>query len=805
MRLSADATAPAFESAGFRGNTLTLTFDEALAAGSVPARDAFTVWRNGRTITVATGGVAIDGAEVQLTLGTETDVLDVVRVAYAAPAGTAALGDAAGNRVASFGARGVISLINGGRVYAADGWDTVLPTRDGYAVWRTVNRFGRSWSCDEWENVAETASCEFHDGGEPFCFGKLDYNAERIRICDAAPSGACDYKYNTAVSDEDTDNRGSPSATGIGDVWFDYFRDADRSSTCPRTTVDALTDPGIGTRDPGGSDPGGSDPGGSDPGGGDSGGGDSGGGDSGGGGSGDGGSGDGGSGGSGSGGSGSGGSGSGGSGSGGGGAGGGGAGGGAPTRGPAQVLLFPSGTDALGRQGFVRVINHSEGPAEVFIEAIDDAGSSAGTILLTVDEGAAAHFNSTDLEDGNRAKGLSAGLGSGVGNWRLILDSDEDFEALAYMRTGDGFVTSMHDLAPLSDGVHRVAIFNPASNLDQVSQLRLINPGTEVAEVTITGIDDAGAAPGTAVEVEVRAGGSVTLTAADLETGAGLVGALGDGAGKWRLEVASDESIRAMSLLSSPTGHLTNLSTTAPPPGEDSGHVVPLFPSASDPLGRQGFVRVVNASAAAGAVSVRAYDDSERTYETVTVAIGGGETVHFNSDDLELGNTGKGLAGSTGSGVGDWRLVLTSEADIDVLTYMRTSAGFLTSLHDVVPRVAGAHRVVFFNPGSNANQVSRLRLVNPGSQAAAVTIEGIDDHGASPGTVVRLTVPAGASRTLTAAALESGGDDFSGALGDGAGKWRLRVNSEQAIVVMSLLASPTGHLTNLSTAPDRGS
>ena len=40
---------------------------------------------------------------------------------------------------------------------------------------------------------------------------------------------------------------------------------------------------------------------------------------------------------------------------------------------------------------------------------------------------------------------------------------------------------------------------------------------------------------------------------------------------------------------------------------------------------------------------------------------------------------------------------------------------------------------------------------------------------------------------------------MSGALGTGTGKWRLSVTSEQLIEVMSLLSSPTGHLTNLST------
>ena len=115
----------------------------------------------------------------------------------------------------------------------------------------------------------------------------------------------------------------------------------------------------------------------------------------------------------------------------------------------------------------------------------------------------------------------------------------------------------------------------------------------------------------------------------------------------------------------------------------------------------------------------------------------------------------------------------------------------------------GKRRVAIFNPGSNPNQVSRLRLVNPGAEDAQVTITGIDDAGASPGAPVTVTVPAGASRSLAAADLEAGADGFAGALGDGVGKWRLAVTSAQPVIVMSLLSSPTGHLTNLSSAPDR--
>ena len=467
----------------------------------------------------------------------------------------------------------------------------------------------------------------------------------------------------------------------------------------------------------------------------------------------------------------------------------------------ALVGLFPRESDMV-RQGFVRVINHSAEAGEVTVAATDDGGMRAGPVVLTLAGGATAHFNSDDLEAGNADKGLPDGVGPpGEGDWRLELESQLDIEVLSYIRTEDGFLTAMHDVAPVADAEHRVAILNP----DQVSRLRLINPTAEDAEVVVTGVDDDGASPGTEIVIDLPAGESATLTPTDLETGAGVDGALGDGAGKWRLAVASVRPIVVMSLLSSPTGHLTNLSSVSPGADDDGSHQVPLFPSASDPLGRQGFLRIVNRSAYAGTVQVQAYDDSDVVYEIVTVAIGVGQTVHFNSDDLDLGNADKGLAGSTGAGTGDWRLALSSDDldDIQVLAYIRHDDGFLTSMHDVAPRVEGGSRVAIFNPGSNPDQVSSLRLINPTAVDAEVTVTGIDDAGASPGTAVVLTVPAGDSRTLDAATLEDGGEDLDGALGDGKGKWRLVVTSEQPIVVMSLMTSATGQLTNLSTAPDR--
>ena len=495
------------------------------------------------------------------------------------------------------------------------------------------------------------------------------------------------------------------------------------------------------------------------------------------------------------------------------------------------VPLFMSASSPLGHQGFVRVINHSDEAGEVLIDAVDDAGVAYAPVTLAIGAGEAVHINSEDMEEGNGAKGLLGGIGAGTGNWRLRLRSRLDIEVLAYNRTGDGLLAGLHDLVPRrvvrrpgGSGEamgHRVAIFNPASNVNQVSRLRVINPGEESAEVSIEGIDDEGRSPGTAVGFTLPGGASRTVTSRDLESGQGegLAGTLDDGRGKWQLVVSADEPVEVMSLLTSPTGHLTNLSTE-PDRGEQGPdtHHVPLFASVANPHGYQGFARVINGSGQDGEVVVEAIDDAGVEYAPVRFPIAAGQSVHFNSDDLELGNDAKGLSSGIGAGTGDWRLTLRSDLDIEVLAYNRAHDGLLTTLHDVVPytevsppggRAAQeGYYAATFNPASNVNQVSRLRIINPGAQSASVFIEGFDDAGASPGSGVRLTVPGGAARTLSSRALESGqwaGErDIEGMLGDGRGKWRLLVTSEQALEVMSLLASPTGHLVNLSTVAPAG-
>ena len=471
------------------------------------------------------------------------------------------------------------------------------------------------------------------------------------------------------------------------------------------------------------------------------------------------------------------------------------------------VPFLPSAADEL-REGVVRVINHSDEAGTVRIVAFDDDGNRYGPLSVSIQGRRTIHLNSQDIESGNPDVGLSGGTGSGSGDWRLVLSSELDVEALAYARTADGLLTAIHDVVVAEGDLHRVATFNPASNTRQVSLLRVVNPNDEDVEAVVAGIDDRGERSAQAVTITVPAAGAQTLSSPELEQGsAATEGALGDGAGKWQLLVESRHPLEVMNLLESPTGHLVNLSTgqgarrALRAQVEDSPHIVPFFPAAAG--GLQGFVRIINHSKEAGEVRIAAFDDSDWNYDPITLSVGAEQTTHFNSRDLEHGNPSKGLSHGLGRGVSDWWLRLTTDVAIEVLVYVRTVDGFLAAMHDTAPSIGNRHRIAAFNPASDGSLDSRLRLVNTGNRDAEVTVSGNDDRGLPAGKAV-FVLPAGLSRTLSARELEQGGESLDGALGDGAGRWQLDINSDQPVVAMSLVSNTARHVANLSTAPGRG-
>ncbi len=471
--------------------------------------------------------------------------------------------------------------------------------------------------------------------------------------------------------------------------------------------------------------------------------------------------------------------------------------------------LLPSSSNSA-HEGVVRFVNASPQGGSVNIRATDDSGWSPPPVTLHVGPGESIHLTTRDLEQGNAAKGLSGYLGAATGDWRLDVSSERDIEVLPYVRAHDGLLAPMRAIAEAERGVHRVSTFAQAHDPGapgQTGLLRLINRGGEALAAHIAGTDDGGATSGE-VSLAIPAGASVLLTAAELEGGAaGLRGALGDGRGMWRLNIASGGDLAVMNLLRSGGGHLTNLSSGASPALRSGEvHTVPYFPSASDPLGRQGLVRIVNDTATDAVVRVRAHDGTGRYYEPLTLALGAGEAAHLNSRDMEIGNASGGLSGRTGSGTGDWRLDIAGPPGVGVLAYVRTPAGALAPVHDVADASGRTHELPMFNPAGGADQAGQLRIVNPGPLPARVLIRGRDDGGNPSRDVVWLTVDAGESRVVEAAELETGRalrGALDGALGDGAGNWRLEVESDRPVLLMNLAASRDGRIVNLSSGTRR--
>lgn len=459
------------------------------------------------------------------------------------------------------------------------------------------------------------------------------------------------------------------------------------------------------------------------------------------------------------------------------------------------------------RQGFLRVMNRENRSGQVFVWGLDAAGRrSTGTVTLTLAANESRQFNSSDLELGNPSKGLSGNIGQGLGDWTVVVRSDLDLEALAYIRTPDGFLTSMHDRV-VGDGVGWfIPMVNPADNPNQVSHLRVINTNLAPVSLLMLGVDDAGASGATALAMALPALQSVDLTPTDLEVGnpsKGLSGSLGNGTGKWHVSLSATGRVSVQSLLADPLGKLTNLSTLPdlrePAPGEN---VLWLVPPASNTQ-QQGFVRLINRENRSSTVALWGIDDAgQRSPGTITLTLAARESRQLNSQDLEFGNAAKGLTGQLGDGLGIWRLHVLTDLDLLPMALIRTPDGFLTTIHDIAAADGLTVRVPIFNPADNPNQVSLLRVVNPNAMAVSVTVRGLDDLGSpGPGGTISLGLAAGSALELSATDLESGNvaKGLTGSLGNGSGKWALTVTATAAVKVLSLLRDPMGYLTDLST------
>ena len=247
-------------------------------------------------------------------------------------------------------------------------------------------------------------------------------------------------------------------------------------------------------------------------------------------------------------------------------------------------------------------------------------------------------------------------------------------------------------------------------------------------------------------------------------------------------------------------------------------YTLPLFAMPATAGAPQGLLRILNDSEDTGSVEIHAIDDAGTRHGPATFTLNALAAAEFDAADLASGNAMKGLSGGLGTLAGDVRLEIETELRIVPSAYVRAADGTLNAMHDTVRAGVAAgvgdgyrYQVPIFNAAAEVTQASRLRLINPGDEPAAIAIEGRDDMGAAAtGGTVRLTLPGGGARTLTAQQLEAGeeaGADqaaLTGRLGAGVGRWRLTVSSDRPIQVVNVVTATSGYMVNLSTTAVRG-
>ena len=503
-----------------------------------------------------------------------------------------------------------------------------------------------------------------------------------------------------------------------------------------------------------------------------------------------------------------------------------------------RVAFLPAASREPAQRGILRIANHDSRPAIVSITAFDDTGRRFGPISLPLDAGHTAEISSSDIEQGNPVKALPRGIGSGQGDWRLVLQSSAELDALAYAEGAQGLRTPLRNIAPSPDELRHVPLFPAADGL-----LRLSNPGTEAIEARIRARDDAGRL--SEVRATLLPGTSRWLAASALESGQGVSGALGDGAGDWRLAIHAPATVHALALSSS-AGELGNLHptrwqhTSSLPDGDD-----PLegrhsaFPSAdrrspascapdgaqgkaeclpsSPPVASRGqpvaedaqtawlpaatpgeaLLRIANRSPSPGTATLHRAGGTP--LEPLALRLEANAAVTLTASDLEFGNPAKGLAQGFGTASANRRVTVRSQLELDVLSYVRSPSGTVSVTHDAAPRAAPNRHLVAMFPAGAGDAEGRLLLTNRSNAPATVHIKGVDDEGraSQPAT---LTLPANATQTLTSAQLAWGAPELDGWLGAGRGHWRLSVWSNAPLDVTGLLATPTGGIANISAA-----
>ena len=240
---------------------------------------------------------------------------------------------------------------------------------------------------------------------------------------------------------------------------------------------------------------------------------------------------------------------------------------------------------------------------------------------------------------------------------------------LAHLRVAPPFVT--------------VPFLVAASNTPPYGFVRVENRSEESDTVEITAIDDTGERFGP-VTLALDAGEVASFTSRQLEEGAlerGLSAGVGDGEGHWRLELDTDLDIAAQAYARNAEDYVSRIDATVVGVYEDGTHryEVAFFNPGSNVVKRS-VLRLMNSSTADAEVAISAIDDDGAAAPEgdVILTLPAGEALDLTAQALESG--ADGFEGSVGDGEGKWRLTVSADRALHVLSLVRSREGYLASV-----------------------------------------------------------------------------------------------------------------------------
>ena len=232
---------------------------------------------------------------------------------------------------------------------------------------------------------------------------------------------------------------------------------------------------------------------------------------------------------------------------------------------------------------------------------------------------------------------------------------------------------------------YELPLFTGSTTSGQQGMVRILNHSDDSGSVSIVAIDDAGTRS-SAATLALGALAGVNLGASDLESGnasKGVTGSIGGLQGNVRLEFDTDLAIQVLAYLRTSDGTLSVLhgEVSAATSGEDGSHsyLVPTFNAAQE-MSQMSQLRLVNPTGMAATVSIEGRDDSGAvaTGGRVGLTLPAGGATTITAQQLEAGGTG--LTGQFGAGSGRWRLRLSSDQPIEVISLVESSTGHVANL-----------------------------------------------------------------------------------------------------------------------------